>query len=66
MVANGVDNIFIARMSSEEFTEAWKTKASKRRLEGLGEWDALNMRTVLVDPPRSGLDDQVGVRAVFW
>lgn len=25
-------------MASEEFAEAWRTKAKKKRLEGLGEW----------------------------
>lgn len=53
-----VDNIFVARMSSEEFTEAWKTQAAKRRLEGL-DWAQLSLRTVLVDPPRAGLDPEV-------
>jgi len=53
--ANKVDNIFVARMSSEEFTEAWKTRANKKRLEGL-DWSQLELRTVLVDPPRAGLD----------
>ena len=51
----------MARMSSEEFTDAWKTQATKRRLEGL-DWAQLSLRTVLVDPPRAGLDP--GVRAV--
>jgi len=57
IAANKADNIFIARMASEEFSEAWRTKAKKRRLEGLGDWSTLDMRTVFVDPPRSGLDD---------
>ncbi|KAF5833106.1 uracil-5--methyltransferase-domain-containing protein, partial [Dunaliella salina] len=53
--ANKVDNIFVARMSSEEFTEAWKSRANRKRLEGL-DWSQLELRTVLVDPPRAGLD----------
>eukprot|EP00199_Chlamydomonas_sp_CCMP681_P002363 CAMPEP_0119105958 /NCGR_PEP_ID=MMETSP1180-20130426/3784_1 /TAXON_ID=3052 ORGANISM="Chlamydomonas cf sp, Strain CCMP681" /NCGR_SAMPLE_ID=MMETSP1180 /ASSEMBLY_ACC=CAM_ASM_000741 /LENGTH=406 /DNA_ID=CAMNT_0007091155 /DNA_START=60 /DNA_END=1276 /DNA_ORIENTATION=+ len=56
MTANGLSNIFVARMSSEEFSEAWRTKATKRRLQGLGDWDSLRLDTILVDPPRSGLD----------
>lgn len=52
---NGVANIFMVRMSSEEFVEAWRTRVPKRRLEGL-DWDALDLRTLLVDPPRAGLD----------
>lgn len=53
-----VHNIFVARMSSEEFTEAWKSQAKKKRLEGL-DWSQLSLRTVLVDPPRAGLDPGV-------
>ncbi len=45
---NKVDNIFIARMSSEEFSEAWRTKATKKRLEGLGDWADLSLKTLLV------------------
>jgi hypothetical protein len=40
---NGVGNIFLARMSSEEFTETWRIKGSRRRLEGLV-WDELNLK----------------------
>lgn len=40
---------------SEEFVEAWRTKAKKNRLEGL-DWDSLDLRTLVVDPPRAGLD----------
>jgi hypothetical protein len=29
-VINEAKNIFVARMSSEEFVEAWRTKAQKR------------------------------------
>jgi tRNA (uracil-5-)-methyltransferase len=53
--ANGLSNVFIARMSSEEFVEAWNTKAEKRRLQGL-DWQKLQLDTLLVDPPRAGLD----------
>lgn len=53
--ANNANNVFIARMSSEEFVEAWRTKAPKHRLRGL-DWDALQLQTLVVDPPRSGLD----------
>lgn len=38
-------------MSSEEFVEAWTTKATKFRLKGL-DWDVLQLNTLLVDPPR--------------
>ncbi len=53
---NGVENIEFVRMSSEEFTEALEGKRVFRRLRGveLGEYD---LKTVLVDPPRAGLDE---------
>jgi tRNA (uracil-5-)-methyltransferase len=55
--ANTIENVFIARMSSEEFTEAWQTGKKFNRLEGINlkEYD---FKTLLVDPPRAGLDDQ--------
>lgn len=55
--ANDCSNIFIARMSSEEFVEAWRNKTPKHRLKGL-DWDSLHLRTLVVDPPRAGLDEQ--------
>ncbi len=53
---NGVENIEFVRMSSEEFTEALEGKRAFRRLQGvdLGGYD---LKTVLVDPPRAGLDE---------
>ena len=52
---NGIDNLTILRMSSEEFVQAQQGVRTFRRLEGidLTEYDC---RTVLVDPPRAGLD----------
>lgn len=55
--ANGVTNAIVARMSSEEFTAAWHEKRPMRRLEGL-DWSEVNLQTILVDPPRAGLDDE--------
>ncbi|GIL59952.1 hypothetical protein Vafri_14608 [Volvox africanus] len=55
--ANSVTNVFLARMASEEFAETMRTRGSRRRLEGLGPWEELRLRTILVDPPRAGLDD---------
>jgi hypothetical protein len=51
IAANGVANVFLARMSSEEFVETWRVKGSRFRLTGL-DWDALQLNTLLVDPPR--------------
>ena len=57
-VANGINNVQIARMSSEEFTIALNGERRFRRLDDegivLAEHD---FSTVLVDPPRAGLDD---------
>jgi len=54
--------LFVARLSAEEFSDTWRTGAPRRRLEGLevgggGGLGGLDLRTVLVDPPRAGLDD---------
>lgn len=49
--ANGVSNIFMARMSSEEFVETWRVKGTRQRLTGL-DWEQLQLKTLLVDPPR--------------
>ena len=52
---NGRDNISIARLSSEEFTQAMKKERDFRRLKDI-DLDGYEFSTVLVDPPRSGLD----------
>ncbi len=52
---NKVENIAIARMSSEEFTQALNGEREFRRLRDI-DLDAYNFSTVFVDPPRSGLD----------
>ncbi len=52
---NGTDTITFVRMSSEEMVEAFAGVRPFRRLEGvdLGSYD---FSTILVDPPRAGLD----------
>lgn len=52
---NKLDNVKILRMSSEEFVEANKGIRTFRRLEGI-DLKSYQCDTVLVDPPRSGLD----------
>ncbi|MCH4562685.1 tRNA (uridine(54)-C5)-methyltransferase TrmA [Halomonas sp. EGI 63088] len=54
--ANGIDNAVIGRMSAEEFSLALKGEKGGRRVAewALGDYD---FTTVLVDPPRAGLDD---------
>lgn len=54
---NDIDNVFVARMSSEEFTKAWKSGQKYHRLEG-AELASCDFKTLLVDPPRAGLDEQ--------
>jgi tRNA (uracil-5-)-methyltransferase len=53
---NGIENVTILRMSSEEFVQANRGDRLFRRLEGI-ELADYECQTVLVDPPRSGLDD---------
>jgi len=55
--ANNIDNIDIVRMSSEEFSQAMNGERKFRRLEGF-DLTAYNYDTVLVDPPRAGLDEE--------
>jgi tRNA (uracil-5-)-methyltransferase len=52
---NNIDNIDIVRMSSEEFSQAMNGDRKFRRLENF-DLTAYNYDTVLVDPPRAGLD----------
>jgi tRNA (uracil-5-)-methyltransferase len=54
---NNIDNLIIARLSSEEFVQALQGVRAFRRLEGI-DLNAYEFTTTLVDPPRSGLDDE--------
>jgi tRNA (uracil-5-)-methyltransferase len=54
--ANGVTNGFVARMSSEEFVEAWHSGRQYTRLSGI-DLAACDFKTIFVDPPRAGLDE---------
>lgn len=53
---NSVENISIIRMSSEEFTAAKNGVRKFRRLKDI-DLTSFQTTTVLVDPPRAGLDD---------
>lgn len=53
---NHIDNLKIVRLSAEEFTRAIKKEREFNRLKGIN-LDDYQCNTVLVDPPRSGLDD---------
>jgi len=52
---NGIDNIALVRMSSEEFTDAWNGVRPFRRLRDI-DLASYRFSTVFVDPPRAGLD----------
>ena len=56
IAANHLDNCTILRMSSEEFVQAKNKEREFRRLADVN-LDEYNFSTVLVDPPRAGLDD---------
>jgi tRNA (uracil-5-)-methyltransferase len=54
---NKIDNLKIARLSSEEFTIAANKEREFNRLKEQNiNIDNYNFKTVLVDPPRAGLD----------
>ena len=55
--ANGVTNAHVARMSAEEFALALKGEKEGRRVAEMV-LDEYDFSTVLVDPPRAGLDEQ--------
>jgi len=52
---NGVDNIEFVRLSASELTQALKGEREFRRLKDI-DLDSYNFSTILVDPPRGGLD----------
>ncbi|MFW1676902.1 tRNA (uridine(54)-C5)-methyltransferase TrmA [Pontibacter sp. JAM-7] len=54
--ANAIENVDVVRISSEEFSQVLNGSLEKRRTRHLN-LDACNFTTVLVDPPRAGLDD---------
>jgi tRNA (uracil-5-)-methyltransferase len=53
---NGVNNITFARLASEEMTEALNGVREFTRLKDI-DVKSYNFSTVLVDPPRAGLDE---------
>jgi tRNA (uracil-5-)-methyltransferase len=55
IAANKLDNVDIVRMASEDFSQAMNGERVFRRLEGF-DLTSYNYQTVLVDPPRAGLD----------
>lgn len=56
MELNGVENIDFVRLSAEEFTQALDKVRPFRRMEGI-DLEKYRLKTLFVDPPRSGLDE---------
>lgn len=55
---NNIDNIQIARLAAEEFTQAYQGEREFRRLQEADiDIKSYNFGTVFVDPPRAGIDD---------
>lgn len=55
---NQIENIQVARLSAEEFTQAYNGEREFRRLqEAEIEISSYDFDTVFVDPPRAGIDD---------
>jgi tRNA (uracil-5-)-methyltransferase len=54
---NNIDNLEVVRMSSEDFTDALNGVRPFRRLREI-DLNDYNFSTLLVDPPRAGLDDE--------
>ncbi len=54
---NNIDNLVIARLSSEELVQALRGEREFRRLQGI-DLSTYNFQTILVDPPRAGLDEE--------
>ncbi|QEM81128.1 tRNA (uridine(54)-C5)-methyltransferase TrmA [Halomonas binhaiensis] len=52
---NGTDNVHVARMSAEDFSAALKGDKKGRRVDEM-DLESYDFSTVLVDPPRAGLD----------
>ena len=55
--ANGIDNVALGRVSSEEFCAAMDGVRPFRRLQHV-DLGSYRFSTLFVDPPRSGLDDR--------
>ncbi|MCC5878466.1 MAG: tRNA (uridine(54)-C5)-methyltransferase TrmA [Idiomarina sp.] len=54
---NQIENVTVVRLAAEEVTQAMNGEREFRRLQGI-DLTSYDCRTVLVDPPRAGLDGQ--------
>ena len=57
LAANGLDNVAVVRLSSEEISAAFAGSQTFRELQGI-DLAQYRFSTLFVDPPRSGLDAQ--------
>jgi len=57
MILNNVENIEFVRMNVEEFVQALDKKREFNRMKDI-DIDTYNIKTVFVDPPRSGMDKE--------
>ncbi len=57
IVMNGILNMLVKKMNAEEVSEALSGVREFQRLKGI-DINQYNFQWVLVDPPRSGIDDQ--------
>lgn len=56
---NQIENIQIARLSAEEFTQAYQGEREFRRLQEANiDIQSYSFDTIFVDPPRAGIDDE--------
>ncbi|MDO9600119.1 MAG: tRNA (uridine(54)-C5)-methyltransferase TrmA [Azoarcus sp.] len=55
LAVNGVDNVAMVRMSSDEISGALAREREFNRMQGI-DLDSYRFTTLFVDPPRSGLD----------
>ena len=56
---NGIDNIQVARLSAEEFTQAFNGERTFRRLQEADiDLSTYDFDAVFVDPPRAGIDGE--------
>jgi tRNA (uracil-5-)-methyltransferase len=53
---NGIENLALIRMSSEDFSQALDKVRPFNRLKDI-DLDSYNFSTIFVDPPRAGLDE---------
>lgn len=56
---NNIENMQVARLSAEEFTQAYNGEREFRRLQEANiDISSYDFDTVFVDPPRAGIDDE--------